>query len=90
MDSNSSCAYHLSLPLVSAKAEYTLVLGYKDNNPQKTSILIYKNFENLLNLYPSLSSLCRKGVDRAKLSTPFPNLTPTQLTIRDFEVTLDL
>lgn len=66
------------------------MLGYKDNNPQKTSILIYKNFENLLNLYPGLSSLCRKGVDRVKLSSVFPNLTATQLMNKDLEVTLDL
>lgn len=78
--------FQMNPALVSAKTDQICVVGSYANDPDKTTILIYKTFENLINLYPGLSNLYRKGIERTKICNIFPKLSMQELKNKELEI----
>lgn len=83
---NSNRQFLLNSALMSAKYDQICVVATYDNDVNKTTILIYKTFENLINLYPGLSNLYRKGMERSKICNAFPRFTMTELKNKELEI----
>lgn len=62
-------------------------LTFDEKTFQKnTRLLIFRTFENLLQIYPALSNLTRKGVSKDKIMNAFSKLTYNLLKDEKFDI----
>lgn len=62
------------------------MLSDKAQSSNKTQILIYKVFDNLISTYPGMANIYRKGIDREKLLTIFTRASKENLKDSTFYV----
>lgn len=84
-------------PLISAQKDQICILvnllppqsdiPFDEKTFQKnTRLLIFRTFENLLQIYPALSNLSRKGVSKDKILNAFSKLTYLSLKDEKFDI----
>ena len=84
-------------PLISAQKDQICILvnllpaesdrAFDEKTFQKnTRLLIFRTFENLLQIYPALSNLSRKGVSKDKILNAFSKLTYDSLKDEKFDI----
>lgn len=56
------------------------------NDPKSGGIQIFKIFDNLVNLYPALANVYRKGVEKEKVINLFERIKKEDLNNPAFEV----
>ncbi|CAD8083513.1 unnamed protein product [Paramecium sonneborni] len=68
------------------KNEILISAFFKFDTKQQTTLLIFKIFDNLVNLFPALANIYRKGVAKEKIMNLFQRINKSELLNASFEI----